>query len=717
MKLYSDKRFKQEWLWALLILSLILGFTYRKIIEHPNQFLVTGGDGMKNYYTFMYHVKYDTSYMSFEGMNYPFGENIIFTDNQPLLSNITKVASQIFPVIICYLPSVHNLMLLIGLILGALGLFLCFRQLKIDFFFAVLCTAGLMLLHPQSDRIHGHFGMFYPILPWIFYFWLKLWDGKNLLRYSLATGIIISLSGMLHMYYFITGAIMVSLSVFVWSVSSLQKPSVKNMSLIFLIQVVIPFLILNFLASAFNHADDRPSSPWGFFSYHSYWEGLFFSYKLPLFEFINKNIITVRDFDFEGKSYIGITAVMFCIAGIFRILLNIKAIKNIFILKDTRSILMAIFILSALISFGLPFTIPGLEGLLDYTGPFKQFRSIGRVAWVSFYAINLLAIPTVYLWLKNSTHGEKRDILYFVIPSVILIEGFMYYNQKPIQQIPIEAYYCNNDYNNFPVKGADYQALLPDPFFHVGSECYSWGDQGHIVNQNFELGYNLHLPTMGANMSRTSFRQSFLLNELVCQPYKVPDIINILKKIDSRPLLIVETKNEINEHRSVLSHWTKFCPVVYETDQYRLRKMELNMFDTISMRFNDSLSVSDDLKDIKEIQLSFTKVKGSNGWGYEAYLPKDSTMNGKYVLSYWIECTDAPRVHSITEIWQFDNNDNSIDYIGEANRYNYKRYDGNKLLIEIPVQIKNEAAKLVFRISKEKQKETEELKITKSVLQ
>ncbi len=717
MILFSEKKYKWEWLWAAMILSVVFGIVYFKILKHPNQFLVAGGDGMKNYYTFMYHVKYDTSFMTFEGMNYPFGENIIFTDNQPLLANVTKIVSQLFPAVICYLPSVHNLFLLVGLLFGALGLFFCFRHLKVDFVFAIICTAGLMLLHPQAERIHGHFAMFYPVLPWIFLFWLKIFEGEKWWQYSVVAGLLISLSGLLHMYFFITGAILVCLMFFMWVISRMKKPSIAVMSGMFLLQVVLPFLILHFLSSRFNHADDRPDNPYGFFTYHSNWEGLFFSYRLPLFELINKYFIRVREFDFEGKSYMGLTAVIFCLYSIFEFIVRFKLKIKSVLPTGTHGILWGVFILSALISFGYPFTISGLEGLLDYTGPFKQFRSIGRVAWVSFYAVNLLAVPGIYLWLKKYNTGVKRDMLYFVLPTIILAEGYMFYNHKPIQQTPIDAYYCNNPYSNYPVKGSDYQALLPDPYFNIGSECFSWWDQGHNVNQNFEIGYNLHLPTMGVNMSRTSFRQSFLLNELTCAPYKVPEIIKLLQTKDSRPLLVVETKNEIFEHRAKLTHWTKYAPVVFESDQYRLRKMDLNLFDTIVKKFNDSLRTVHDTIVKNGHTLAFVKTKGEKGWGYEASMTKDSTMLGEYVLSYWIECFDASRVHSITEIWQFDGNHHSIDYIGEANRFNYKRYEGDKLLIEIPMNIKAETIKIVFRISKEKQKEHEDLDLTNSILQ
>ena len=54
---------------------------------------------------------------------------------------------------------------------------------------------------------------------------------------------------------------------------------------------------------------------------------------------------------------------------------------------------------------------------------------------------------------------------------------------------------------------------------------------------------------------------------------------------------------------------------------------------------------------------------------------------------------------SITEIWQFNENEKVTDYIGEANHFNYKMYDGNKLLIETPMNLRDDTKRIVFKVS------------------
>ncbi|MBP6237655.1 MAG: hypothetical protein KA270_09975 [Saprospiraceae bacterium] len=524
---------------------------------------------------------------------------------------------------------------------------------------------------------------------------------------STIIGLVITLSGLLHMYYFITGSILTCLSIFIYYVNNRYKGRLMEIIKVSVLQVILPFIILNFLSSYFNHSSDRPNDPWGFFYYHSTWEGLFFSYKLPLFEFVNNNITKVRWLDNEGKNYIGLASVLVILFGFYQIIFNFKT----FIAYINRSNLVKyftwIFLLTSLISFGYPFTISGFEWLLDYTGPFKQFRSIGRVGWISFYAINFLSIPLLYHWLKEK---KIQPLLLYTIPLIILSEGILFSSKKEFSQTNLDAYQCSTNLN-LPLDGTEYQATLPDPYFHIGSECFSWWDQAENINQTFKIGYNLNLPSMGVNMSRTSFQQALLLNELVNLPAKVPEIINIIKAKSPKPLLLIESKMNINDHRSKLSHWTKNAPIVYENDEFRLRKLELSLFDQEVKKFNDSINQLVIVPPTFHRELNFKKVKGSSGWGYESYSLFDSIVPGRYIISYEMECPNATYVLSTTEAWQYNKTHGQLEYTGEGNRFNYKKINGNKILFEIPVNMKSETDKLAIKISKFNEKEKQILKI------
>ncbi len=67
-----------------LIVVIIVGvvFTaalYGKILANSNDYMFTeSGDGIKNYFTYAYHITHDSSYINFSGMNYPYGEHFFY---------------------------------------------------------------------------------------------------------------------------------------------------------------------------------------------------------------------------------------------------------------------------------------------------------------------------------------------------------------------------------------------------------------------------------------------------------------------------------------------------------------------------------------------------------------------------------------------------------------------------------------------------------------
>ena len=60
-------------------------FLFRDVLFNTRVLTSLGGDGTKNLYTFLYHILYEKGTW-FHGMNYPYGEHLVFTDAQPLFS-------------------------------------------------------------------------------------------------------------------------------------------------------------------------------------------------------------------------------------------------------------------------------------------------------------------------------------------------------------------------------------------------------------------------------------------------------------------------------------------------------------------------------------------------------------------------------------------------------------------------------------------------------
>ena len=166
--------------------AFILSF-YSKAILSPNSYLFnSNGDGVKNYFTYAYHIKNNESFTNFEGFNYPYGENFLYTDGHPLLISILKPIHSVFPGVSNYSIGILNSLMLLSLLISALVLFQLLRELKISAFLAMLGAWAILVLAPQIFRIEGHFALSYSfVIPlcflWLIKYTLKESSGKYLI--------------------------------------------------------------------------------------------------------------------------------------------------------------------------------------------------------------------------------------------------------------------------------------------------------------------------------------------------------------------------------------------------------------------------------------------------------------------------------------------------------------------------------------------------------
>ncbi|MEM6726259.1 MAG: hypothetical protein AAF598_19615, partial [Bacteroidota bacterium] len=93
--------FKSPLLWGVIVVlgsftSLYL--VHGDVLIHPNRYqLADSGEAVRSNFLLAYHLKYDSAAFHFEGMNYPYGEHVVFCDAQPLISTVLFGFSRIFP--------------------------------------------------------------------------------------------------------------------------------------------------------------------------------------------------------------------------------------------------------------------------------------------------------------------------------------------------------------------------------------------------------------------------------------------------------------------------------------------------------------------------------------------------------------------------------------------------------------------------------------------
>src|SRR5688572_29704496 len=88
-------------LFLLLNIVCCFCFFYPTLGSLNTSLMSLKGDGIKNYFCYLYFIHYDQG-THFTGMNYPFGENILFTDNMPALAWAIATLKTWFPGIVNY---------------------------------------------------------------------------------------------------------------------------------------------------------------------------------------------------------------------------------------------------------------------------------------------------------------------------------------------------------------------------------------------------------------------------------------------------------------------------------------------------------------------------------------------------------------------------------------------------------------------------------------
>ncbi len=103
-------------------------------------------------------------------MNYPYGEHVFFTNNQPLISNTVKFISQNIVDISDYTLGILNFTMLFCLVIAPLILYLIFTGVGVGPVLSILASVGITYLSPQIDRFGGHFNLCYVcVIPLMIY--------------------------------------------------------------------------------------------------------------------------------------------------------------------------------------------------------------------------------------------------------------------------------------------------------------------------------------------------------------------------------------------------------------------------------------------------------------------------------------------------------------------------------------------------------------------
>ena len=560
---------------ALLVFGLILNRWFGPVLRQPNEYLLGAhGDGLKNYYTLAYYLRYDAG-AHFTGMNYPFGEQIVFTDNQPLLAFVGRAAQRLGLPVASHAVGLINLLMLLGQFLTVTLLFLIGRRALLPGWFAGALAVLITLLTPQHDRLLGHYGLAYSFaFPAIWYCLLRVMSATepHPWRWTGIYVLVTTLAGLLHPYHLLLGTMFAAASVLVWGLRRLPaaRPAAPGSQtsparrfwlhrpwLRLLLAVALPIVLFQGWVRLTSAVTDRPASPFGFLVYHSTWQSVFLPAHGPLRVFWQAAFHSA-DPSGEGIAYVGL------VAGVVAVLLLGRLLGHLLRGRWRRALRPAepaalqasgwAAVLVLLFACAYPFRW-GLEGLINYLGPLRQFRGLGRFAWVFYYVFGIYAgfyLHLLFRYLRQRRAAPVGYGLLLLAAAVWGAEGWVYFSERGgLARKSLAAHELLNPARPFTEwlalggrAATDFQAILPLPYYHVGSEKFDIFRSEEATEQSMKASLELHLPIAAAMLSRTSTSQSLALVQLLSNPLLAKEVLHRFPS--AKPLLIIANR-EVRE--------------------------------------------------------------------------------------------------------------------------------------------------------------------------
>ncbi len=501
---------KNKFLWLTFGVALIvLFYFYHTVLLAPNDFLFSAeGDGIKNYYTYLYHAQYDTQFGHFSGMNYPYYEHVVYTDAHPLFSYLIGQLA-----LANYGVGILNVLMLLSYPIAAVFIFKIFRQYKVNDWWALAAAVAITFLSPQIFRLTGHFAMSYvfavPIMWWLL---IKSYSTKKWI-WSVIISLYMLAFFFTHPYL---GIILAFFSIVFWLVNMVKsrKEILPGIARI-LIQTALPLVLFQGYISMTDVHVDRLSNPAGFFHYYATWNSLIIPHHGPIREITS--FFSLKIGEWETWCYIGFPTIVFAvIIGIQMIRMRAEFHLKSFLKKELSLFLIAAYLI-LLFSFCFPLKYDWLRWVTDLFGPLKQFRILGRFTWIFFYVFTVTCAIGIYRLYQKKQH-KAYPILFFTGILFYLLEfapahsdNANYMTIADNKFLPEKVDANMNEVIDF-VKKENYDAILFLPFQHMSSENIMLLGAHKANYDAFLLSYHTQTPLVNSISSRMSFTESIKVN-------------------------------------------------------------------------------------------------------------------------------------------------------------------------------------------------------------
>lgn len=523
--------------------ALIYILYFHAVIFNCNALLSSiTADSLKNYYTFVYHIKNDPELLHFTGMNYPYGEHVIYTDCQPLLTFILRL----LPFTHNHLIGIMHGLIFFSFIISPVILNKAFHLLGIDKFTSFFVSLAIALLSPQFLKINaGHFALAYgcliPLSLFLCLRYLNREDRGSLLWLFVFNALLF----LLHPYMGFCLSLFSCISLFLFSLFRRSGRVRLKGTLAALFAGILPLVLFKLFMLLTDRHSDRTTEPYGAEMMVENLDSILSPVFGP-FRQLMELVFSNRPPHYEGHTYLGFFPILLVL---LLLVLFVRAFKKIQIRKDVSALLLASLVFLA-ISFGLHLK---LLALFHIQSPgLNQFRAVCRFAWIFYFTLPVFLVSVFYntlkeLWPKRRFRSTVRGgaFLFFALNmleanSFFRLDESMFWKYRNI----FHERYLNNEEKLVlkSVQHIDPQAILPLPLFHGGSEMYERLGSNNSMIPSMIYSYHSGRPIFSGLMSRTSITETENTIQLL-NSYKKEK--PVLVRLNARDFFVIVTADPL----------------------------------------------------------------------------------------------------------------------------------------------------------------------------
>lgn len=571
---------------------LLTTFVLTNMVLDPSHVIIgLDGDSIKNFYTYLYHTLYDNG-LWFTGMNYPYGEHAIYTDGMPALSTLVIWMRDTFHLQHDTIVAAFYVTLALGYGLGIFYVYKLFVHFGVKPWWAIVFAGLVIILSPQQTRLAGHFGLgMLCVIPMLWY-WQARYDGTAHWRYAVYVAVFSFVIAFIHPYllavsFLFTGAYI--LTCFFYAKRTFRERLIFIWPIV--LALIVAFAAVKGVLYATDPVTDRPTIPWGLLEYCTKMEDLITSPLSPLWP-SDTNIS-------EGFAYIGVvTMAVVPVSLLIAVALLVKRKKIESVHTGMSSKWLLIAGIALLIASGKPIEWMGGD-LPPYLSVLRQFRSLGRFAWIFYYVITVYTGVCLYKWFAILLQRNWKLAAYGMLLLAISVwvydaSGYVSFlrqitGQRSKHQYIQYFYWDREDPLTVLEKSGytpdSFQAIISLPFMYIGTDkLWLHEDGDRALALATRVSVNTGLPMVNAMLARTSWQQGFKQAKLIGGPFAHKPLLDDISS--DKPFLISYfTENELDEDSRYLLRladnigWVDGCEI-YKLYPERLRREDARCIDS-----------------------------------------------------------------------------------------------------------------------------------------